>query len=187
MRYQFLIETYETERLKVLSVWSMFHDEDLPVRPRADDPRGRSVVEQMVHQCVSEDHWFKTMLDIDVGAAPLPASQDRLSFLQRYAEDSQKRLDALQQKDDAWWEEPAKFFDVVRSRAWVMVRRVTHTSHHRGQQMAMLRMLGRDLYSNYGPTADTDGAVLYAYPAIDVLLKDGPKSPLPGPAKRNLA
>ena len=28
MRYQFLIETYATERLKVLSVWSMFHDGD---------------------------------------------------------------------------------------------------------------------------------------------------------------
>ena len=31
MRYEFLIETYETERLKVLSVWSEFKDEDLPV------------------------------------------------------------------------------------------------------------------------------------------------------------
>jgi uncharacterized damage-inducible protein DinB len=27
------------------------------------------------------------------------------------------------------------------SRAWVMVRRIAHTAHHRGQQMAMLRML----------------------------------------------
>ena len=27
MRYQFLIDTYETERLKVLSVWSMFDDD----------------------------------------------------------------------------------------------------------------------------------------------------------------
>ncbi len=29
MRYAFLVETYATERLKVLSVWSEFHDEDL--------------------------------------------------------------------------------------------------------------------------------------------------------------
>jgi hypothetical protein len=34
MIYDFLIETYETERLKVLSVWSEFTDADLPVRPR---------------------------------------------------------------------------------------------------------------------------------------------------------
>src|SRR5947208_10799502 len=43
MRYDFLVETYETERIKVLSVWSEFRDEDLPVRPRAGDPRGRSL------------------------------------------------------------------------------------------------------------------------------------------------
>ena len=34
MRYAFLVETYATERVKVVSVWSEFRDEDLPVRPR---------------------------------------------------------------------------------------------------------------------------------------------------------
>ena len=33
MKYDFLIESYATERVKVLSVWSEFRDEDLPVRP----------------------------------------------------------------------------------------------------------------------------------------------------------
>jgi hypothetical protein len=70
MRYDFLVETYETERIKVLSVWSEFREEDMPVRPRKGDPRGRSVREQMVHQCVSEDLWFRNMLGIDVGAPP---------------------------------------------------------------------------------------------------------------------
>ena len=55
MKYDFLIETYATERVKIISVWSEFRDDDLPVRPKQDDPRGRSVHEQMVHQCVSED------------------------------------------------------------------------------------------------------------------------------------
>jgi hypothetical protein len=55
MTYDFLVETYDTERLKVLSTWRLFRDEDLPVRPRGDDRRGRSVLEQMIHQCVSED------------------------------------------------------------------------------------------------------------------------------------
>ena len=78
------------------------------------------------------------------------------------ATDSAKRLDVLRSKeDDAWWEEEVAFFDVRRSRAWIMVRRIAHTSHHRGQQMAMLRMLGRDVYSNYGPTADTGKQVIY--------------------------
>jgi hypothetical protein len=53
MKCDFLVESYETERIKVLSVWSEFKDEDLPVRPKQDDPRGRSVHEHMVHQCVS--------------------------------------------------------------------------------------------------------------------------------------
>jgi hypothetical protein len=50
MRYEFLVESYDSERIKVLSVWSEFRDDDLHVRPRQDDPRGRSVLEHFVHQ-----------------------------------------------------------------------------------------------------------------------------------------
>ena len=106
MRYHFLVESYATERVKVLSVWSEFLDGDLPIRPKPDDHRGRSVHEQMVHQCVSEDNWFRHMLGIDVGAPPLPRSETRLEFMKRYAEDSAKRLEALSNTDDSWWEEP---------------------------------------------------------------------------------
>jgi uncharacterized damage-inducible protein DinB len=190
MRYAFLIETYATERLKVASAWSEFRDEDLPVRPRKSDPRGRSVHEQMVHQCVSEDLWFRNMLGIDVGAPPLPKHETRLEFIKRYAEDSGKRLASLEKKGEAWWEEDVKFFDVQRSRAWVMTRRIAHTSHHRGQVMAMLRMLGRDVHSIYGPTADTGGLMqnhaptIYAYPNLEALLTGeitaGTKAALPG-------
>lgn len=194
MRYEFLIDTYETERLKVLSVWSMFNDDDLPFRPNPIDRRGRSVLEQMVHQCLSEDLWFRRILGIDVQAPPLPAEESRMGFIQRYAEDSGKRLNALRLQNEAWWEEPVAFFDVVRSRAWVFVRRIAHTSHHRGQQMAILRILNRDLHSNYGPTADTGGLmqnaapVIYAYPDVDALLlgesTGGSKAPLPGPGQK---
>jgi uncharacterized damage-inducible protein DinB len=189
MRYDFLIDTYDTERIKVLTVWSEFKDADLPVRPASGDRRGRSVHEHMVHQCVSEDLWFRTMLGIDVAAPPLPEEETRLAFMKRYAEDSGHRLERLRGTDDRWWEEWATFFDVRRSRAWVMTRRLTHTSHHRGQQMAMLRMLQRDLHSTYGPTADTGGLMrnraptIYAYASIDGLLegesRGGAKSPLP--------
>jgi len=192
MRYEFLVETYETERIKVMSVWSEFRDQDLPRRPRESDPRGRSVHEQMVHQCLSENLWFVNMLGIDVGAPPLPLQETRLEFMKRYAEDSGKRLAALQAKEDVWWESETKFFDVQRSRAWVMVRRIAHTAHHRGQQMAMLRMLGRDLHSNYGPTADTGGLMqnhaptIYGYPSLSALFDGeatgGKKTPLPGAA-----
>jgi uncharacterized damage-inducible protein DinB len=176
MRYDFLIETYATERVKVVSVWSEFRDEDLPFRPRAADPRGRSVLEQMVHQCVSEDLWFRNMLGINVTASPLPKQETRLEFMKKYAEDSARRLSSLLETQETWWEQDTTFFDVHRSRAWVMVRRIAHTSHHRGQQMAMLRMLGYELHSNYGPTADTGGLMqnhaptIYAYSSVDGLL-----------------
>lgn len=185
MRYAFLVETYATERLKVVSVWSEFLDQDLPVRPREGDPRGRSVREQMVHQCVSEDLWFRNMLGIDVSAPPLPSQETRMEFIKRYAEDSGKRLLALEQTPEAWWEEDTQFFDVLRNRAWIMIRRISHTSHHRGQLMAMLRMLGRDIHSNYGPTADTGGLMqnraptIYAYSNIEELLTGGEKTLLP--------
>ena len=187
MNYTFLVDTYATERLKVLTVWSMFRDEDLGVRPHADDVRGRSVLEHMVHQCVSENLWFVTMLDIDVQAPPLPDAEMRRRFIERYAEDSGRRLAAISDRPASWWEEDAPFFEVTRSRAWIMTRRIAHTAHHRGQQTAMLRMLGRDLHSTYGPTADTGGLmqnkapVVYAYSDLEALLAGGTMTPLPGP------
>ena len=190
MTYQFLVDTYASECMKVVSVWSEFKDQDLPVRPHSSDPRGRSVREQMVHQCVSEDLWFRNMLGIDVEAPPLPPEETRLAFIKRYAEDSAKRLVVLRRRPELWWEEETRFFDVRRSRAWIMTRRLTHTAHHRGQLMAMLRMLGYDVHSNYGPTADTGGLMqnqaptIYAYSNMDALVdgeaKGGGKTPLPG-------
>lgn len=195
MRYEFILETYETEIVKVVSVWSMFRDEDLPVRPHRADNRGRSVREQMVHQCVSEDLWFRTMLGVDVGAPPLPPTEDRLSFIRRYATDAPRRLEFLRHQNESWFEQDAQFFEVVRSRAWILVRRIAHTAHHRGQQTAMLRMLNRDLHSNYGPTADTGGLmqnhapVIYAYSDLETLLAEesrgGQKAPLPGPGTKS--
>ena len=72
MRYAFLLDTYETERLKTLSVWSSFHDSDFNFRPAI---RIRSPHEHMVHQCVSEDNWMKNMLSIDSGMPQLPATE----------------------------------------------------------------------------------------------------------------
>ena len=58
--------------------------------------------------------------------------------------------------------------------------------------MAMLRMLGRDLHSNYGPTADTGGLMqnhaptIYGYASLNALFqgeaRGGNKTVLPGTA-----
>ena len=152
MRYEFLVDTYSTERVKVLSVWSMFQDGDLAPAPRPGNP------------------------------PPLHPS---------LAEDSAKRLDVLRARPDDWWEAEVAFFDVGRSRAWVMLRRIAHTAHHRGQQTTLLRMLNCELYSTYGPTADTGGLfqhrapTVYAYPDEAALLSGeaagGVKAALPSP------
>lgn len=184
--FSFLADTYDTERLKILSVWSQVPDEQMRFRP---EPRARSPHEHMVHQCMSEDLWMRTMIGIDAGQPVLPAQETRLAFIQHYAAVSDTRLEALRQKPDGWFQEPTTFFDTTRSRAWVLVRRFTHSAHHRGQLTAYLRMWGRPLFSTYGPTADTGGlpkngaTVVYRYESVEDLLAheagDGDRA-LPG-------
>ncbi len=195
MDYRFLIDTYDTERLKTLSTWSTFKDEDLLIRPHSTDKRGRNALEHMVHQCMGENRWFTAMLGIDVGAPPLPKEETCLEFIKRYAEDSGKRLVALKEKDNNWWAEEVKFFEFDKSRAWIVTRRITHTTHHRGQQTMLLRILDRDIYSTYGPTADTGGLqqnnalTIYPYPDVETLIKEemvggDTKASLPGPGEK---
>ncbi len=188
MRYDFLVDTYRTERLKTLTVWSEVPDARMSDR---SEPRGRSPLDHMVHQCVSEDGWMTAMLGISVSRPILPAEETRLAFLEHYAAVSAERLAALRTMPESWFEETAQFFDVPRTRAWVLVRRFTHSAHHRGQLTALLRSWGQPLYSTYGPTADTGGlpkggaTVLYRYGSVEELLEGemhgGATPPLPGP------
>jgi hypothetical protein len=114
MHDQFLTEAYETELLKVLRAWNMFKPEDIPFRPHPTDPRGRSVHEHMVHQCVSEDFWFRTMLGIDVGIPSMPAVETRLEFIRSYAVSSSARLAMLHGKSNDRWEQEVEFFEAMR-------------------------------------------------------------------------
>jgi uncharacterized damage-inducible protein DinB len=190
-RYDFLMETYRTERLKTLSVWSQVPGSRMTFRP---EPRARTPHEHMVHQCVSEDTWMRTMLGIVVSRPALPPEESRQSFLEHYAAVSAERLAQLAAKPDAWFEEETAFFDVRRSRAWVLTRRFTHSAHHRGQLTVYLRMWGQALYSTYGPTADTGGLfqnhaqVVYRYQSIEDLIererRGGEWPPLPGTGEK---
>ena len=191
-RYDFLIETYRTERLKTLSIWSQVPDARSSFRP---EPRARTPHEHMVHQCVSEDTWMRTMLGITVSGAALPPEDGKESFLEHYAVVSAERLAQLESKPDAWFEDETQFFDVRRSRAWVLTRRFTHSAHHRGQLTVYLRLWGQALYSTYGPTADTGGLfqnqaqVVYRYASIEDLIDrerhGGEWPPLPGPGAKS--
>ena len=115
--YDFLIDTYETERIKTLSVWSLFQSDDLEFRPA---PKIRTPHEQMVHQCVSEHTWMINMLGIDSGLPPLPEAEGRLDFLRHYARASERRLAILREKPESWFAEGTTFFEVPRSRSWVL-------------------------------------------------------------------
>lgn len=188
-RYAFLIDTYRTERLKTLTVWSQVPDARMTFRP---ERRARTPHEHMVHQCVSEDTWMRNMLGITVSRPALPADESRLAFIEHYAATSLERLIALESTSDDWFEEETRFFDVTRSRAWVLMRRMTHSAHHRGQLTVYLRLWGQSLYSTYGPTADTGGLfqnnaqVIYRYGSVEDLIDgeahggNGPRLPGPG-------
>ncbi len=193
-RYAFLVDTYATEIEKVLSVWSMTDDRHLRTRLLEGDPRARTMLEHMVHQCASEDGWFTTMLGIPGAGSVLPGIETRVEFERHYAAAASRRLAALRNCDDAWWETVVSFFATPRPRTWIMVRRIAHTAHHRGQQTMLLRRLGGALHSTYGPTADTGGLakdkplVVYPYADLATLLDEESgarcKQELPPPVAR---
>ncbi len=157
--YGFLLDTYETEALKITGTWSAFPESAMDFRPHA---KSRSVIEQMEHQVQSEGRWMKEMLAIDTGD-PNPAEQSKEGFIEKYRADAARRLAILEAKPEPWWREQAQFFDVPRSRAWIFTRRINHSTHHRGQLVVYLRLLDIKVPSVYGPTADTGGKVVYSF------------------------
>jgi uncharacterized damage-inducible protein DinB len=154
-------------------------------------PYARTPREHMVHQCISEDAWMRSMLGIQSSAPALPVAEARMTFIRHYGDVSTERLAAIRAKPPGWWQEPVAFFDVTRARAWVFLRRLTHSAHHRGQLTMCLRLLGKPLYSTYGPTADTGGLparggrTIYRYESIGELVAaealGGAWPSLPGP------
>lgn len=157
--YAFLLDTYETEVLKTLTIWSAFPDDAMGFRPA---PKSRTVLEQMDHQIQSEGGWMAKMLGVDVGDFQ-PKENTQRGYIEKYRADAAKRLEILRQKPESWWRDTVSFFDVQRSRAWIFTRRLNHSTHHRGQLVVYLRIIGAKVPSVYGPTADTNGAVIYQF------------------------
>jgi hypothetical protein len=120
---------------------------------------------------------METMLGIAIARPALPAEETRRAFIDHYGACAAERLQRLEQQPDDWFEADTKFFEVVRSRAWVLTRRLTHSAHHRGQLTAYFRMWGLPLYSTYGPTADTGGLPKNNAPTIYAVGDERP--PLP--------
>lgn len=157
--YDFLLSAYETEVLKTTGIWAAFHASALGFRPA---PKSRTVLEQMEHQVQSEGRWMSAMLGIDTGD-PNPAEKSAQGYIEKYSGDAARRLELLRARPDSWWRGATAFYDFGRSRAWIFTRRLTHSTHHRGQLVVYLRLLGLRVPSVYGPTADTEGRVTYRF------------------------
>lgn len=67
--------------VKTLAVWRTFTDADLDHQV---EPGARTLREQMVHQCVSEELRMRTMLGLDAGLPPLPMEERCEVFIQHY-------------------------------------------------------------------------------------------------------
>jgi len=152
--FQHLLDTYASETSKVISMWRQFNADDMDFKPAE---RSSSVLDIMKHQLLSERRFFAEFIGLPgepEAAALLPQELTPASFCRRNEELCRPRLERMAGRDEKWWLEVVPFFDVQRQRIWVFWRRVLHTAHHRTQLSVFLRLLGRPVPSNYGPTAD---------------------------------
>lgn len=152
-QFQHLLETYVSETNKVASVWREFTPGDLSFKPHS---RSSSVLEIMKHQLLSERRFFGEFLGSPepAPAQVLPAQESPENFASRLVELAVPRLNFFAGKEESWWLEKVRFFDVERERIWIFWRRVLHTAHHRTQLTVYLRLIGKNVPSTYGPTAD---------------------------------
>ncbi len=151
--FQHALDTYASETNKVISVWKVFEDGDLPFRPH---PKSSTVAEIMKHELLSQRRFFAEFLGSSEppGADVLPVTASVAAYWQRLRELALPRLAYLANREQDWWLEEAAFFDVRRERIWIFWRRILHTAHHRTQLGVYLRLLDRIVPAVYGPTAD---------------------------------
>jgi uncharacterized damage-inducible protein DinB len=151
--FQHLLNTYASETNKVISVWREFSADELQARPH---PRSSTVEDIFKHQLLSERRFFGEFLGLPEppAARVQPGGRAPEDYTNRMRELALPRLGFLAGQTRKWWLEVVPFFDVGRERIWIFWRRVLHTAHHRTQLTVYLRLLGKDVPSTYGPTAD---------------------------------
>jgi uncharacterized damage-inducible protein DinB len=151
--FQHVLDTYASETNKTAAVFRSFSAAEPSFRPHA---RSMTVLEVMRHQLLSERRFFADFLDSSepLSADALPATETVETMVDALLTLAAPRLDFLVGRNEGWWLEPVRFFDVGRERIWVFWRRVLHSAHHRTQLTVYLRLLDKPVVSVYGPTAD---------------------------------
>jgi uncharacterized damage-inducible protein DinB len=154
---QHLLDVYASEINKTASVWRAFDAVTLDFKPH---PKSPSVSDIFTHELLSGRRFFGEFLGLPepdaISVVPDPITVEASAV--RLADLARARLPHLARGSRAWWDEPVKFFDVERSRAWVFWRRILHSAHHRTQLTVYLRLLDRPVPPIYGPTADVSWA-----------------------------
>lgn len=151
--FQHLLDTYVSESEKTASIWRKFSAEDMSYKPH---PKSATVAEILKHQLLSERRFFGEFL----GVPELPPSEIMSeistpeSHAKRLTQLAARRMAFIASRDQEWWLEQVRFFDVTRERIWIFWRRVLHSAHHRTQLTVYLRLMEKPVPSIYGPTAD---------------------------------
>jgi uncharacterized damage-inducible protein DinB len=152
---QHLIDTYASETNKTASVWSELRDDQLEFRPHT---RSSTVRQILVHQLLSERRFFAEFVGLAEPAVetllPHGDAPGVAAYVGRLVALAIPRLGPLAAAAESFWLEDVPFFDVRRSRLWVVWRRILHTAHHRAQVGVCLRLLEDRVPATYGPTAD---------------------------------
>ena len=151
--FQHMLDTYASETNKVASVWREFSPDELSFRPH---PGSGTVQDIFKHQLLSERRFFGEFLGLPEPLAEevLPQGETPADYAERLARFASSRLSFIASRDEGWWLEVVPFFDVERTRIWIFWRRLLHTAHLRTQLTVYLRLLGKNVPSTYGPTAD---------------------------------
>jgi uncharacterized damage-inducible protein DinB len=154
--FQHLVTTYASETNKTASMWRAIPEDLLEFRPHEKTNTVRAILE---HQILSERRFFAQFVGTDEPPASelLPSGERPAvsAYLDRYVDLARGRLPQLASADAGWWlEERAFFGGLKRQRIWSFWRRVLHTGHHRTQIQTWLRLAGRHVPANYGPSGD---------------------------------
>ena len=162
--YADALATYVSETNKTANAWTRVVDDLLEFKRHTES---NSIRDVFAHQILSERRFFAEFLGLDEVPAVelLPAGHEAktataASYVDRYVELAAGRLPALAAGNADWWQGTSSFFEVPRSRFWVLLRRMFHTAHHRTQVLVDLRLAGSKVPATYGPSGDEtwDGA-----------------------------
>jgi len=155
--FQHLVDTYVSETNKTASMWQA-----IPVQLLDHSPHNKcnTIRTILVHQLLSERRFFSQFVGIQEPPVDqlLPTGDEPsvAEYIEKYVGLAKLRLPQFAEASSDWWHQEMPFFGgLKRERIWTFWRRILHTSHHRTQVQAWLRLGGAEFVpAIYGPSTD---------------------------------